>query len=242
MTRLIALAGVVATALMAGTTAQAQDTYRFNIDGQTVRIQQPRNCNSSDCVSVSIPGYYEQDGRRSRRARKAERERLAKEKAAAKSNSEAKGDLKAEPKSNIKDEPKNDARLSSQSSADIPPAAAPEAKVAAVSPTRALGPTKSNASPLGIWLTEETNGKVRIEPCGDNLCGYAIDPKSGEKADKVLIDMAANGPKWTGRIFDPGNGNNFDSSIALSGPDALRVQGCPTNATFCGSQTWTRVN
>ena len=242
MTRPIALAGLAIAAFFAGTAAYAQDTYRFNIDGQSIRIEQPRNCNSSDCVSVSIPGYYEQDGRRTRRTKKAERERIAKEKAAARSNSEAKGDLKAEPKSNVKDEPKNDTRLTSQSPAETPAAVAPDTKVAAVSPTRALGSTKANASPLGVWLTEETNGKVRIEPCGDNLCGYAIDPKSGEKADKVLIDMAANGPKWTGRIFDPGNGNNFDSSIALSGPDALRVQGCPTNATFCGSQTWTRVN
>ncbi|MDB5549806.1 MAG: hypothetical protein JWP21_3253 [Tardiphaga sp.] len=241
MTRWIALAGIVATAFAAATAAQAQDRYRFNIDGQAIRIDQPRNCHSSDCVSVSIPGYYERDGRRSRRAKKAERDRLAKAKAAAQSNTEAKGDLKAEPTSGVKDEPKNDSRLSSQPSTDTP-AAAPAAKVAAVPSSRALAPKRPNASPLGIWLTEETNGKVRIEPCGDNLCGYAIDPKSGDKADKVLIDMVANGPKWTGRIFDPGNGNNFDSSIALSGPDSLRVQGCPTNATFCGSQTWTRIN
>lgn len=238
MTRLIALAaGIVTTVFVAGTAAHAQDTYRFNIDGQTVRIQQPRNCNSADCVSVSIPGYYERDGRRTRRERKAERERIAREKAEAKSNTEAKGDLK----SDAKGSPKTDARLKPDAA---PPAAAaaPDPKLAAAAPTRALEPVRSNASPLGVWLTEETNGKVRIEPCGDNLCGYAIDPKSGEKADKVLIDMAANGPKWTGRIFDPGNGNNFDSSIALNGADKLRVQGCPTNATFCGSQTWTRVN
>ena len=230
MTRLIALAmGTATAALIAGTAAQAQDTYRFNIDGQSIRIQQPRNCNSADCVSVSIPGYYERDGRRSRRAKKAERERLAKEKAT-KSNTEAKGDMKSD------DRPPSVAATSA--------AASPDSKVAAVSTARALGPATAsgNGSPLGTWLTEETNSKVRIEACGDNLCGFAIDPKSGEKADKVLIDMAANGPKWTGRIFDPGNGNNFDSSIALSGPDALKVQGCPTNATFCGSQTWTRVN
>lgn len=231
MSRSIALAAaVMATVFLAGTAAQAQ-TYRFNVDGQTVRIQQPRNCNSSDCVSVSIPGYYERDGRKIRRAKRAERERIARDKAAAKSNVEAKGDLKTDVKPEAKADAKSDARI------------APAAAVAAASPTRALGPAvPGNASPLGTWLTEETNGKVKIEACGANLCGYAIDPRSGEKADKVLIDMAANGPKWTGRIFDPGNGNNFDSSIALSGPDALRVQGCPTNATFCGSQTWTRVN
>ncbi len=240
MTGLIALAGgIVASAFLAGSAALAQDTYRFNIDGQTIRIEQPRNCKSSDCVSVSIPGYYERDGRRSRRARKADRERLAKEKAAAKSSAEAKSDMKPDPKV----EAKSDSRLPPEATAAAAATAVtPDAKVAAASSTRALGPTASTASPLGIWLTEETNSKVKIEPCGDNLCGYAIDPKSGEKADKVLIDMAASGPKWTGRIFDPGNGNNFDSSIAMNGSDSLRVQGCPSNATFCGSQTWKRVN
>ncbi len=232
MTRSMALAAwTLAAACFVDTAVQAQ-TYRFNVDGQTVRIQQPRNCNSSDCVLVSIPGYYERDGRRSRRAKKADRERIAREQAKAKPNTEAKDDLKPGPSADAK----SDARIKPDA------VAAPAAVVAAASPTRALGPATSNASPLGVWLTEETNGKVKIEACGVNLCGYALDPKSGEKADKVLIDMAANGPKWSGRIFDPGNGNNFDSNIALNGPDSLRVQGCPTNATFCGSQTWTRVN
>src|SRR5438876_6632940 len=37
-------------------------------------------------------------------------------------------------------------------------------------------------TPLGIWATEENKGNVRIESCGQNLCGYdsmrTLDRKS----------------------------------------------------------------
>ena len=44
-------------------------------------------------------------------------------------------------------------------------------------------------SPLGLWLTEEKEGKVRIEQCGANLCGYSVDAKSNQNGEQVLINM-----------------------------------------------------
>src|SRR6202000_2879572 len=44
-------------------------------------------------------------------------------------------------------------------------------------------------SPLGVWLTEEKEGKVRIEQCGSNLCGYSVDAKSNGNGEQVLINM-----------------------------------------------------
>ncbi len=103
-------------------------------------------------------------------------------------------------------------------------------------------PAPAANSPLGVWLTEEKEGKVRIENCGNNLCGYSIDAKSNQNGEKVLINMKAAGDKWTGRIHDPKSGSNYDSTIALKGPDKLRVQGCAFGGMFCGGQTWSRVN
>jgi uncharacterized protein (DUF2147 family) len=99
------------------------------------------------------------------------------------------------------------------------------------------------SSPLGVWLTEEKEGKVRIEPCGINLCGYSVNAQTDANADQVLINMkpAADG-KWSGRIFDPNSGSTYDSTIALKSPDSLRVQGCAFGGMFCGGQTWSRVN
>ena len=129
-----------------------------------------------------------------------------------------------------------------------PPAPAPVAaptpppqqqKQAAV--PAASAPSSAN-SPLGIWLTEEKEGKVRIEQCGPNLCGYSVDKKSNQNGEQVLINMKPGKDKWSGRIFDPNSGSTYDSTIALKGTDTLRVQGCAFGGMFCGGQTWTRVN
>jgi uncharacterized protein (DUF2147 family) len=101
---------------------------------------------------------------------------------------------------------------------------------------------QSANSPLGVWLTEEKEGKVRIEPCGTNLCGYSVDAKSNQNGEKVLINMKPGKDKWSGRIYDPNTGSTYDSTIALKGSDNLRVQGCAFGGMFCGGQTWSRLN
>jgi len=37
-------------------------------------------------------------------------------------------------------------------------------------------------------------------------------------------------------------GRNYDSTIAMKGANALRVQGCAFGGMFCGGQTWKRVS
>jgi len=133
----------------------------------------------------------------------------------------------------------------------VPPAPPPPAPVAAPAPLppqqkQAAAPATSTLpsanSPLGVWLTEEKEGKVRIEQCGSNLCGYSVDKKSNQNGVQVLINMKPGSDKWSGRIFDPNSGSSYDSTIALKGTDTLRVQGCAFGGMFCGGQTWTRVN
>ncbi len=98
-------------------------------------------------------------------------------------------------------------------------------------------------SPLGLWLTEQKEGKVRIEQCGASLCGYSVDAKSDQNGEQVLINMKpGKDSKWSGRILDPNTGSTYDSTIALKGSDTLRVQGCAFGGMFCGGQTWTRLN
>ncbi len=126
-----------------------------------------------------------------------------------------------------------------------PPAPArPPVQAAAVAPPApAAALTRDLNSPLGVWLTEEKEGKVRIEQCGNNLCGYSVDSKSNQNGEQVLINMKpGKDQKWSGRILDPNSGSTYDSTIAMKGTDRLRVQGCAFGGMFCGGQTWTRVN
>ena len=127
------------------------------------------------------------------------------------------------------------------------PAPAPSAvTTAALPPSSAPAASQDPNSPIGIWLTEEKEGKIRIEPCGANLCGYSIDAKTNQNGEQILINMRPSDKsqekKWSGRIFDPNSGSTYDSTIALKGSNSLRVQGCAFGGMFCGGQTWTRVN
>ena len=123
------------------------------------------------------------------------------------------------------------------------PAPAPVQSAAVAPPAPAVAPTRDLNSPLGIWLTEEKEGKVRIEQCGNNLCGYSVDSKSNQNGEQVLINMKpGKDQKWSGRILDPNTGSTYDSTISLKAGDRLRVQGCAFGGMFCGGQTWTRVN
>jgi len=128
-----------------------------------------------------------------------------------------------------------------QQSAAPPPPAASTVAVAAPPAPPAPAIVASN-SPVGIWLTEEKEGKVRIEQCGSNLCGYSVDKRTNQNGEQVLINMKPGKDKWSGRILDPTTGSTYDSTIAMKGTDTLRVQGCAFGGVFCGGQTWTRVN
>jgi uncharacterized protein (DUF2147 family) len=132
------------------------------------------------------------------------------------------------------------------------PAAAPAAgPVVAAAPAStpiqqqvpAAAASRPAASPLGTWQTEEREGLIRIEACGSNLCGYSVDAKTNQNGEKILINMRSiDDAKWTGRIHDPKSGSDYDSTIALQGPNSLQVQGCAFGGLFCGGQTWSRVN
>jgi Uncharacterized protein conserved in bacteria (DUF2147) len=136
-----------------------------------------------------------------------------------------------------------------QSVAPPPPAAAPPPPAPTVAvappappPAPRPAPVMASNSPIGVWLTEEKEGRVRIEQCGSNLCGYSVDKKTNQNGEQVLINMKPGKDKWSGRILDPSTGSTYDSTIAMKGTDSLRVQGCAFGGVFCGGQTWTRVN
>jgi hypothetical protein len=67
------------------------------------------------------------------------------------------------------------------------PAPPPPQQKQATAPAASTLPSAN--SPLGVWLTEEKEGKVRIEACGANLCGYSVDKKSNQNGEQVLINM-----------------------------------------------------
>ncbi len=282
MKRLLAMAIV----LLASSAAQAQQ-YQFEYGGRTIRIDPDRG-------TVSIPGVYDNTGKKSKRAKTDAKSDTKTDQDSSRSkpaSQDAKADTQAAPvpgpapadtaaaplpspaspappapatAATAPDAPTTTANNAPADAAAVPPAppapaplppiqdatpqrtpAPPAPAVAAVPPQPAPAPAqrpRDPNSPVGVWLTEEKEGKVRIEQCGANLCGYSVDAKSNANGEQVLMSMKPGQGKWSGRILDPNTGSTYDSTIALKGPDTLRVQGCAFGGMFCGGQTWTRVN
>ena len=260
---------IAAAFLLAASAAQAGENYSFEIGGRTVRIHAPRGCDSPSCISISIPGVYD-SGRKDFDDDDGDVRDAPQAAAPAKAATPA-APAAAAPSPAVAAQPPAVPAAPAPTQQTAAPAAAPAPAatpapvasatqaVAAPAPAQQApaqtvavatpaaqpvqpAPVAEPVGPLGMWMTEKKEGRVRIEECGTNLCGYSVDARTNENKEKVLINMKPAGSKWTGKIYDPKSGSTYSSTIAMKGKDGLRVQGCAFGGMFCGGQTWTRTN
>ncbi|MGH6846244.1 MAG: DUF2147 domain-containing protein [Methylocella sp.] len=145
---------------------------------------------------------------------------------------------------------------------DAPAAPVPEHDTAAIiaPPQPPVSAVKASAtSPVGEWMVEDGEARIRIEECGKNLCGVVSGAKNPNETDRknpnpelrnrpiigmpVLLDMKpANHNRWEGRIYNAKNGQTYTADISWTDPQNLRVEGCAFGGFICGGQNWTRVN
>jgi uncharacterized protein (DUF2147 family) len=116
----------------------------------------------------------------------------------------------------------------------------------------------------GLWLVQDRTAKVKIVPCGDAFCGSVVwlsevnDRETGKpKLDKlnsnpqlrsrpimgvpVLMSLqGSDGVKWSGRIYNPDDGNTYSGTVELVGATQLKVRACVT--IFCRSEVWDRTD
>ena len=242
---------ILAALLMATTSAHAGG-MTFQINGERIRVESPRNCNAISCIKITAPGYtgtlgnIDLKGLGSKSKDDDVADTTPAQPATAPAPVQATAPALASPVATSvapAPAPTTVASTAPAQSEAAPPAPPPApAAVAAPAPVSqpvpvAAAPAPNPTSPLGIWATEENKGNVRIEECGANLCGYSVNTGA-----KILINMKPQGSKWAGRIHDPDSGRNYNSTIVLKGTNALKVQGCAFGGMFCGGQTWKRVS
>jgi len=111
----------------------------------------------------------------------------------------------------------------------------------------------------GEWRVKEGVATIRIADCNSHLWGVVatettpggVDSKNPDKAKRtrptlgmpVLLDMQRDEDekgKWNGHIYNAKDGKTYESSIKLSSPNQLKVEGCVLGF-LCGGETWTRV-
>lgn len=117
----------------------------------------------------------------------------------------------------------------------------------------------------GVWIDETGKGAVKIEPCGERLCGRIVwlkdlvndqgevltDKHNPDPAQRtrticglpVLGQLQAmpEGGYDGGWVYDPKVGKSYSVAIVLSGPDDLTVTGYKGVKLLGKSFGWTRA-
>ncbi len=114
------------------------------------------------------------------------------------------------------------------------------------------------ADPTGDWRVADGVANIRVAECYGSMWGAVVWEKVPGGRDKnnpdaakqsrptlgmpILIDMKKNstGDQWDGQVYNAKDGQLYKSSIRVSGPDQLEIQGCVLGF-LCGGETWTRI-
>jgi uncharacterized protein (DUF2147 family) len=115
------------------------------------------------------------------------------------------------------------------------------------------------AEATGEWLIEDGGARVRIAPCGADLCGNVawikegaptVDVNNPDPAKRsrpllgsaVLLGLKPNGAGgWTGSLYDAEDGRTYVGKLTIVDERHIKVAGCVLGGLFCESQTWTRM-
>jgi uncharacterized protein (DUF2147 family) len=227
---------VIAALLMAATAANAGNGVSFQVQGHKIYI--PRNCESLSCLQVS---GIDLKGLKSKRSGGNNDVATSADSSTEKSTAAAVDQAPAPlpPIPQVRDpEPASTTTASAAPALRDDIASAPSTSIYAAPAPVATASAAPATTPIGIWATENGKGNVRVEQCGQNLCGSSANNAN----DKILIDMKPSDNNWTGQIHDPEKGKTYSSTITMKGPNAMRVQGCALGGMFCGGQTWKRVS
>ncbi|MBC2666818.1 DUF2147 domain-containing protein [Novosphingobium flavum] len=116
------------------------------------------------------------------------------------------------------------------------------------------GIRRVNAPLSGLWRNPYGTVDVRIDECGDKICGVVASATPDALADardsgyprliglELLQDYRADKPgHWVGTVLVPDLGRSFASHIELIDANHARISGCLWRQFLCKSQIWQRL-
>ncbi|NLR97099.1 DUF2147 domain-containing protein [Rhizobium sp. P38BS-XIX] len=98
----------------------------------------------------------------------------------------------------------------------------------------------------GQWARSDGNAKVRIGPCGSDICAVNTWIKPGtpseKEGDKLVMSIkpASNGT-YSGTAFDPQRDLTYKLTVTVDG-DRMTTKGCVVAGLLCKGVEWTRIN
>jgi uncharacterized protein (DUF2147 family) len=104
----------------------------------------------------------------------------------------------------------------------------------------------------GLWTTEDGNGVIAIEPCGDALCGRIVgivrqpgepiptDVHGASQCGLTIIteERPESDGTWLGHVTDPRTGTIYGAQIWLGHDGNLRLRGFLGIPLLGQTQTW----
>jgi uncharacterized protein (DUF2147 family) len=120
----------------------------------------------------------------------------------------------------------------------------------AVTPAQAQKP-----SPGGVWLSQSGETRVRLAPCGAQMCGTIVwvknpgkdvnNPEPAQRGrDLVGIRMITMSPsgdnQWKGTLYNYTDGKSYNGNMKMTGQNTMELSGCVLGGIICRAQTWTR--
>jgi uncharacterized protein (DUF2147 family) len=104
------------------------------------------------------------------------------------------------------------------------------------------------------WRNPGNSVHVRIDKCGDRLCGTVTWANAKAQADarkggtenlvgtRLFRDLEPAGTgKWRGKVFVPDIRKTFSGTISFTDPETMVGKGCVLFGVICKSQAWKRV-
>ncbi|CAN5185418.1 hypothetical protein BH10PSE8_BH10PSE8_06680 [soil metagenome] len=100
----------------------------------------------------------------------------------------------------------------------------------------------NGADPSGVWLRDDGNARVRIAPCGTDICATNLwikDTSGGEEVgDQLVMKLKPEGDdKLSGEAFDAKRNRSYGMTLTVK-PDGLSTRGCIA-AVLCKTVNWT---
>ena len=96
----------------------------------------------------------------------------------------------------------------------------------------------------GDWARGDGKARVRMEPCGADLCAVNTWIRPGvrdEKVDDRLIMTLKNdgSARWTGQAYDPQRRLTYRLTITADARN-MTTTGCVLGGLICKGMHWTR--
>jgi uncharacterized protein (DUF2147 family) len=97
----------------------------------------------------------------------------------------------------------------------------------------------------GLWARGDGNAKVKIEPCGSDICAINTWIKPGtprEKAgDKLVMTIKkTSDDEYSGTAFDPQRDMTYKIFVMVNG-DKMNTKGCVVAGLLCKGVDWARI-